>query len=235
MVPNSLIHQELKKRFNRVTSNGNESVNTEEWDSYFNEAYRYWVKIRVPVSKTNNKVRYDLRKLEVIDKQIDITDKKDTWVIAELPDEYYDIQRIVPVASKKTCKEHRELMVSMIQGNDWSETMRDPFWKPSFLWARTIADENSKGLRVGKAKDFEIIKVSIDYYRKPAPIYSPELSDCEYTGPLKLLGNKNQGFELDEMQMDEVADLAVSFACRDTGNLADAQSMFDKVVNLYKL
>lgn len=234
MVANSLIHEEFKKRFNRVTSNGNESVNTEEIDSYVNEAYRYWVKIRVPISKTNNKVRYDLRKLEVIDKQIDIIDTKATWVVARLPEDYYDIQRIVPVAKKKACKEHRELMVSMIQGNDWSETMRDPFWKPSFLWARTVADENSVGLRIGKG-DFDVIKVTLDYYRKPAPIYSPELSDCEYKGPLKLLGNKNQGFELDELQMDEVVDLAVGFACRDTGNLADGQSMMEKVINLYKL
>lgn len=234
MVANLVIHQELKKRFNRITSNGNESVNTEEWDSYFNEAYRFWIKIRVPVSKTNNKVRYDLRKLEIINDSVDILSKSDSWVIAKLPENYYDIQRVVPLAGKNGCQSHRELMTSMIQTNDWSETMRDPFWKPSFLWARTVADENAQGLRIGKGKDFDIIKVSLDYYRKPKGIYSPEISDCEYTGPLKSLGNKNQPFELDEMQMDEIADIAVYFASRDTGNMGDAQSSFEKVINIYK-
>lgn len=75
MVTNLQIHSELKRRFARVTSNYGKKLSTEEWDAYFNEAYRAWYKDRVSVAKTNNKVRYDLRKLFVVDRKIDIGTK----------------------------------------------------------------------------------------------------------------------------------------------------------------
>jgi len=233
MVSNLQIHSELKRRFDRVTSNGSEEINTEEWDGYFNEAYRAWVKLRAAISKTNNKVRYDLRKLEVIDKKLKITDNKNPkWIIAELPEEYYDIQMIVVTAKKEGCDTVAQLEVPMLQGDDWFNTSNDPNYAPSFLWRRTFADENSQGLRIGKG-DFSIESVNIDYYRKPTPIYSVELDDCYQEGARAMLGNSNKPFELDDMQSDEIIDIAVYYASRDKGNYAEAKSQFEKVVNMY--
>lgn len=230
---NLQIHSDLQRRYNRVTSNYSKSIGTESWDDYFNEAYRAWVKERVSVAKTNNKVRYDLRKLEVIDLKLGIIDTKDYWVIADLPDNYYDIQSIDVKAKIDGCNNVYKLDdVSWVQGNDWSSTISDPNWAPSFLWRRTLVDENSKGLRVGR-NGFSIFSVSIDYYRKPNPIYSVQLSDC-YKDLKATMGYTNKPFELDDMQADEIIDIAVYFASRDTGNFAEARSQFEKVMSMYK-
>lgn len=233
MVANNVIQEDLRRKFNRVDSNHGDSISNEKWDNYFNEAYRAWFKDRVSIAKTNNKVRYDLRKLMVIDQKLEIGKKDTGYVVFNLPDNYYDIHRIVPLASKKGCKDHRELVTSIIQTNDWSMAIRDPYWKPSFLWARTLADENGMGMRVALG-DFDIINVKIDYYRKPSIILSVEESDCEYLGALGALGKTNRPFELDEMQCDEITDIAVFFACRDVGAFQEAQTQYEKLFNTYK-
>lgn len=233
MVQNELLHAEFRRRFNRIDSKHGKKVNTEEIDTYFNEGYRNWIKIRMPVAKTNNKVRYDLRKLEVIDASLTLSKSKETYVIGLLPDNYYTILRIVPTAAKVGCGENRNLSVSIVQGNDWDSTYKDPYWGPSYLWGRTIADENNQGLRIGLNDSFSIIKCVIDYYKLPTPIYSVELSDC-YDTVRAILGTKNVPFELDEMQMDEVLDIAVSFAARDSEDYAKADALYNKVLEMYK-
>lgn len=234
MVSNLQIHNDFERRYNRVTSNKGKKVGTEDIDAYFNEAQREWVKDRVSIAKTNSKVRYDLRKLEIIDKRLNIIDKtKESWIIAQLPEDYYDIQSYDIRAKVAGCDIPYKLDdVSVIQGNDWSSTMSDPNWAPSFLWRRTLVDENSQGLRVGKS-NFIIDSVSIDYYRKPKPIYSVELSDC-YKESKATLGFTNKVFELDDMQADEIIDIAVYFVSRDTGNFKEAMSQYEKVMRMYK-
>ena len=232
MVTNLQIHSELKRRFARVTSNYGKKLNTEEWDAYFNEAYRAWYKDRVSVAKTNNKVRYDLRKLFVVDRKIDIGTKGRNWVIGVLPEEYYDIHRASVRAVTEECKTPAFLTVGILQGNDWESTFLDPKQRPSFLWRRTLADESEGGLRIG-AVGFTVEAAWIDYYKKPTSIYSPELGDC-YVGQRSVLGSSNKPFELDEFQMDEVVDVGVYFACRDNGMINESKTQYEKIFNMYK-
>lgn len=228
MVANQKIHSELKKRFARVTSNYGNKINIEEWDSYFNEAYRYWYKDRISVSKTNNKVRYDIRKLYIPEKGLEISKLGRDYVLAKLPGDYYDIHRISVRAVSDKCKKPAFLTVAVVQGNDWESTFLDPKQRPSFLWRRTFADECSDGLRIGFF-DFKIEAAWIDYYRIPKEIYSPELGDC-YRDTRSVVGNSNIAFELDDFQMDEVVDVAVYFACRDKGMVNEAKTQYEKII-----
>lgn len=229
MVEVRVIHSELKRRFNRVSSNAHEDISVEHWDMFFNEGYRTWVKNRVAIAKTNSKVRYDIRKLNVKNHEVDIL-KRDNHVIAILPSDYYDLQMVVPIAIKEGCRE-RPLITHMVQGNDMAETSKDPFWSPSFLWARTLADEGSEGLHI-LTGDFSIKKVFIDYYKQPRGIISRSLKvGCDYDAAFAVLGSGDVNFELDEMQMDEICDAAVAAASSDTGNYQGAQAIMSKVVN----
>lgn len=229
-VPNLQIHNELSRRFKRVTSNYSKKINTEEWDAYFNEAYRAWVKARVSVAKTNSKVRYDLQLLENINAKLKILRDAKSWVIAELPKDYYNIQSIDIMAKCNECdKAYRLDDVYFLQGNDWRSTTSDPNWKPSFLWRRAPVDENAEGLRIGVG-DFKVESVHIDYYRLPRPIYSVELSDC-YVDLRQTMGSKNREFELGEFQMDEIVDIAVYYASRDVGNFVEAKTQYEKIIN----
>lgn len=229
-VTNLQIHNELSRRFKRVTSNSSKKINTEEWDAYFNEAYRAWVKARVSVAKTNSKVRYDLRPLEIINEKLKIKEDAKSWVIAELPKNYYNIQSIAIMAKCKDCDKAYSLDdVYFLQGNDWRSTISDPNWKPSFLWRRAPVDENSEGLRIGVG-DYKIESIHIDYYRLPNPIYSVELSEC-YVDLRQTMGNVNRGFELNDFQMDEIVDIAVYYASRDVGNFIEAKTQYEKIIN----
>jgi len=233
LVRNEIIHNEFDIRFNRIKSAHDIHLNVEDKDSYVNSAQRFWIKSRVAVAKTNSKVRYDIRKLNVIDKKLEITNVRENWILVALPEDY-DILKIVPVAGRIGCSD-RELTVGMVQSNDWVETFKDPYWCPSFLWERTIADENGVGLKIGKKPDFEILSVYLDYYRLPIDIFSPELQESEYNSPMKVLGRSNIHFELDRMQMEEIVDIAVYFACRDTGDDADTQSQWQKIQNMLNM
>lgn len=232
MVSNLQIHSELQRRFNRVTSNYGKKINIEEWDAYFNEAYRAWFKDRVSVAKTNNKVRSDLRKLYVIDKKLELRSRKDDWTIASLPDNYYDIHRVVVRAKGDRCEKPANLSVTVIQGNDWTNTFRDPKQRPSFLWRRTLVDESQDGLRIG-ATDFSVESAWIDYYRKPESIYSPELGSC-YVDVRSVLGSSNKPFELGELEMDEIVDIGIYFASRDNGMMNESRLQYEKIINMYK-
>lgn len=228
VVTNLQIHSELKRRFARVTSNYGKKINIEEWDAYFNEAYRAWYKDRVSVAKTNNKVRYDLRKLFIPNKKIEIGKSGRDHVIANMPDDYYDIHRVSVRAISDKCKTPVYLTVAIVQGNDWESTFMDPEQRPSFLWRRTLADECSDGLRIGVI-DFKVEAAWLDYYKKPTSIYSPELGDC-YVDIRSVVGSSNIAFELEEFQMDEVVDVAVYFACRDNGMANEAKTQFEKII-----
>jgi hypothetical protein len=228
VVSNEEVQSEVKRRFARVTSNKGRAISVWEWDDYINEAYRHWVKSRVAVAETNSDVRYGIRKLEVPDAKLTIKERTDQYVIAELPKDYYVIQKVVVKATCVGCDKEQELTIGMMQVNDWSETYRDPMWKPSFLWRTTFADENNKGLKIG-VSDFTVTQVMCDYYRLPEVFYSPELSDS-YEGALRTLGSTNKPFELDLFQMDEVVDIAVYFASRDSGSFAEAKSQYEKVM-----
>jgi len=228
MITNLLIHSELQRKFARVTSNFGKKIEIEEWDAYFNEAYRAWYKDRISISKTTNKVRYDLRKLFMPEVKVEIGKVGSDHVIAKLPADYYDIHRISVRATTKECKKPANLTVAIVQGNDWGSTFLDPKQRPSFLWRRTLADECSEGLRIG-TYNFTIEAAWIDYYKKPTSIYSPELGDC-YVDIRSVMGSSNVAFELDEFQMDEVVDVAVYFACRDNGMNNESKTQYEKII-----
>lgn len=229
------MHAEFSKRFKRVSSNGSADFTVEETDSYINEGYRAWYKDRVAVSKTNSKVRFDLKKLQVPRTKLTITEKTNPeYTVATLPGNYYDIQSIDVFAKKQGCDKSFKLYdVGVIQTNDWNSTYSDPTARPSFLWRRSFFDENAKGIRVGKY-DFEIESVFIEYYRIPTPIYSVELDPDCYSTLRGTFGVSNKPFELDLFQADEVIDAGVMFAARDTGNLGDAKSQFEKIMSMYR-
>lgn len=232
MVLNETIHAELRQRFNRVNSNFGEKMEVEDWDRYFNSGYRSWVKNRAVVAKTNSKVRFDLQKLERNDIKIDIIDVKDKWIVCRTPEDYYTVLSLDPIATRDGCSKPRELTVTIVQANDWKETHKDPNWTPSFLWGRTLANEVGAGIKIGRVPEMAIISVTMDYYRVPNPIYSPELKDCDYSGALKALGKSNIPFELDDMQADEIYDFAVYVALRDAGDVEGAASQWSKIQNL---
>lgn len=233
MVPNSTILSECKQRLNRVNSNYGEKIRIEEWDAYVNSAYRAWVKSRVKVADLNSKARTDLRGLEENDIPLNILTTKDQWVICGLPENHYSTIRLGCHGIRDGCKP-RELTVHFLQGADWPETYRDPHWTPSFLWGRTLADDVGAGVKVGRTPDFGVA-VTMDYYRVPAKVYSPEEQEIDYEGPLKVLGRRNIPFELGYMQFDEVADIAVYFATRDSGDPKEIETQWQKVVNLLNL
>jgi hypothetical protein len=230
MVSNAQVHEEFHNRFYRQTSKHGRDISIENIDRYVNEAYRQWFKNRVALAQTNAKVRYDLQKLQVTRQNINCADNGDVC-IWEFPPDYYQVirQKVFAKIKDCDCEDGRDLIVHTVQSDDWEETVKDPFWKPSYDWEETIGRETEKGYAIA-VNGFCIEKVDVDYYRRPKSIHSPSLKDCayEYGG---VVITEDSEFELDDMQLDEVIDLAILNASRDSGDSGDFSSQIAKVNN----
>lgn len=188
------MHYDFKVKVDKVDSLNIDSFNDAEIDWIINYAIDVFVKQRYGI--TNNK-QYGF---EVIQKRIDdlrtlhkkeyeITPtlyKTDLYeaplnqivdpITSNVLDNYWFTTRLRVDIRKGQCD--KNVGVKQVQTDDLNKALGYSFYGPDFNWGRVIATFNSASDSVNESgsiflntKDFEVVKVYIDYIKKPETVW----------------------------------------------------------------
>lgn len=232
MVHIAKLHEQFKLSVNRIDSNYNKSFSVSVVDAYLNKAQDVIMTRFMRYVESNTTVRNHLKVLENKEVVLGIIDTQDDHVVAAYPDDYYRLLRQNIYATSKDCNKPRKIMVHIVQSDDLSDSLSNPFWKPSFDWAETIGDEANNGLWVFKEKDWKVDKVVVDYMRKPKPMYAPSLvKGKQYITADGDLVTADMHCEFSDTYLWRyIADLASVFAMRDQGQVDDTKTKMEEMI-----
>lgn len=230
----------FKKRINMLDSGANQDVALVDLICYLNEAQELWFETRVGDAEIDEKVRNDLRQLEIKKHCVPCEKVDDKCCRVPYPSNFY--QRLNQYA--KTCgidccsSAEKEIIIRINQSDDLNESFIDPYREASFEYEQLNGDEAGNYLYIYHQGKMEVKEVCMDYYRKPNEIHAPSLDTCN-TGYKDYCGNlitEDQNFEIDATYAYNcVVDLAVAFYHRDMGNTSNYQTQIQYVLNKYKL
>lgn len=228
---------EFDRRLHRIKSNFSGKISVEKKDSYLNEGLMILYENLVSKAEINSATRNELREFEEKKVSLDCDNSKfDDCCLATLPKGFYKLLRQTTIAKKGDC-EQRKLLTHIAQSEDLDEMLKDPYWKPSFEWEETIADEGKDGLYVFHNGEFEVTDVVIDYYRKPGKICTPSAtSDGFYISASGETISKDCDLDTDDtFKWRKLVDIAVLIALRDYSDFPEYESQVSKILQVEQL
>lgn len=233
MTKSTKLQSEFVRRFNRINSGSQRYVSAPEIDSYLNEALQMFFENRVPLYKTSNLAKQELRILEEKNICFSCQQFDNRSVYFELPENYYKILRAEAFIQCPECPEI-SANTQEIMNHDVSEILRDPNWIPSYNYAETYYEMAGNKVIIYHNNAFEINRVCIDYLRKPKPIATPSLA---YNGSY-IDGNGDLISVDSDLELDverKIADLAVLIAARDLSDFPEFQSQAEKIMQTERI
>lgn len=229
------LHEQFRDSVNRLNSNYNKTFAVSTIDSYLNRSQDVIVERLMTHVEKSTKVRNHLRILEKKEVSLDIIDRKEGYVVAGFPKDYYRLLRQNAFVVTKDCPTERQVAITTVSSDKLSETLGDPYWKPDFFWKETVADEAGNGYYVYKDPDWTVNKVIVDYLRKPKRMAAFNLSGCTAAKPYVTAEGQviksDRHFELSGTYLWRyVADLAAFYALRDLGQVDDAKTKMEEMI-----
>jgi len=229
------LQYETRKKINRINSDFAQAITVADLDSYLNEAKDALFENYAALAETNTTIRNHLRQLEVKKVCLPCTKQDKKCCKITYPEGFYRLLSQTTKACKGDCGE-RDLVTHIIQSNELSTSLKDPFWSPSWDYEETLADEAGDGLYVYH-QDFDIKEVCIDYLRKPKDIATPSLTKKgSYRNAEGQTVATDQPLELDATFLwRKVVDIAALMVERDMSELTDYQSQLQKIMAVDKM
>ena len=247
------MHYEFKLKLNKVDSLDYNNFLVPEIDWYLNEAQHIFIKTRYSGNNSraagfeaSQKRTDDLRNLVVKDQIIaTVPTSSDPSVYeALLPfqgiERYMFALRVMANGFKGTCE--GKLNCIQTQHDDLNDTLKNPFYAPSFEWREVPVVYGTSG---GGASDlnklfvytdgtFSITSINLDYLRHPARIAHPTV----FAGGQYLLPDNSgtlitldQNCELAEHTHKEIVDLAVQLVAGDIDHPGIQSKMLKTSIN----
>lgn len=239
MIKATEFHYEFVKQVNRINTNYNKSISVAARDSYFNHAKNVVLENLFAIAEINTTVRNHLRQLERKKVELKPLSATADCVIYQYPDAFYRPLTQWALMKTKTCDQTRRVRVWTIQTDDINESLKDPYWEPSFEWEETFGEEGGKGYYVYKKPEHVIVSFYMDYMVKPDDICAPSLLDCEpacYTNAKGEKVCKDKDFLIDSTFLwHKIVDVAVVYALRDLGQLDDFEAKLKEILFTDKL
>lgn len=229
MIDARSVHNQVRRKLNRINSNYSNYIGVPDLDEYLNEALQVWVKNKSTVAEINSSIRNDLSEIEIKDHSLKFSQRKGK-VVAELPKDYLKGLRRIAKATLDDCKS-KTIKIEIVRSDEVENLLDNPYKTPNFMWGETIGDEAHDGLHIWTDGEFTIEEVIIDYIRKPKEIRCPSLLDSgSYTIGSKIY-SVDQGLELTRnYQVNEITDLATLFVLRDISDSQEYQTQIDKIL-----
>lgn len=228
---------ECRRKIHRINTRFSAQVSQPMLDGYVNEALLTLFRNNVAKFEINSETRNDLRRFEY--KSVELPfDTKGDKIIAKFPKNYYKLTNQEVIADKDCGRAHleecdgcknRTINVRILQSGELRDALQDPYWKPSFEWKETIADEAHDGLHVWTSGSFEIKKVLIDYLRKPNQFRCPSLlPEGSYTVG-NTVYNTDQPLDWNEEGSNEISDLVSLLVLRDLSDTQEYQAQASRI------
>jgi hypothetical protein len=206
-----LVYDTVRK-LNGLNTGMGQSFSVLDLVSAINDAYEIIVENNIKLTDTNSIVRDNLRKLEIKNYELRL-EKRGDYFFAEYPNNLY--KRLNHFAEVKCsgCEKNKIIIPRLVQSDDIHEARKNPYRKANFSWEQLIMDEGSEGLYIYTDNEMDIIRVSIDYYRRINYIEAPSLVECNdyvYLNYDDKLINNDVNFDLDNTYIArKVTDVAV--------------------------
>lgn len=231
------LHYDFIRKFNRINSASGRYISVAERDSYLTEAYHIYFENRAALVDVNPLVRNDLRQFEIKRECITPSRNNGESSFIPYPENFYSLLRTATIASTDECGEEKELLTHKIQSDDISESLKSPFWKPSYEYEETFADEAQDGLYIYHNGVFNIIRVCIDYLKKPGVIRAPSLAiNGNYIDANGETVTQDVDLELDStFAWRKITDIAVLIAARDVSDVQEFESQLGKILRVESL
>lgn len=230
MIDCEKLHYAFQLKATHSNSNYLKSLSAAQRDIYLNEAIDTVFESLVKAPEIDPEVRNHLRQLERKNVCVDCINKG-AYAVVAYPDDFYRRLRQTLIATKEGC-EKRELLIHVLQSDKLTESLKSPYWKPSFEYEETLGDDGEDGFYVWHNNEFGAEKVCFDYIRKVKHIACPELEDCgSYTNETGDKVDTNVDFELDATFFyRKVVDVAVLMAKRDVDDVTNYQTQLQMIL-----
>jgi len=238
MIKATQFHYEFIKQINRIDSGYNKKISVAARDSYFNHAKEVVLENFYALSEINTTIRNHLRLLEKKKQKLSVVRSTSECVVFKFPDKYYRALTQWAIFKTKDCDKKRRLRVFTIQTDDVNESLKDPYWEPSFEWEETFGEEGNDGYYVYKKPEHEIVEFYMDYMFKPDNIAAPSLLDqaSSYTNAAGEQVSQDSDFIIDSTFLwRKIVDVAVVYALRDLGLMNDFEAKLKEILFTDKL
>lgn len=238
MIKATRFHYEFIKQINRIDSGYNKKISVAARDSYFNHAMNVVLENFYALSETNTTIRNHLRPLEKKKVKLEVVKSASECTVFKYPERFYRPLTQWAIFTTKECSEKRRIRVFTIQTDDINESLKDPYWEPSFEWEETFGEEGSDGYYVYKKPEHNIVEFYMDYMFKPDEIAAPSLLDqaSYYTNASGEQVSKDVDFIIDSTFIwRKIVDVAVVYALRDLAVMDEFEAKLKEILFTDKL
>jgi hypothetical protein len=206
-----LVYDTVRK-LNGLNTGMGQSFSVLDLVSAINDAYEIIVENNVKFTDTNSLIRDNLRKLEIKNYELDLSNKGN-YYFAKYPDNLYKRLNHVAEVTCKDCDGTKIIVPRLVQSDDLHEARKNPYRKANYYWEQLIMDEGGDGLFIYTDGEMEVTKLTIDYYRRINYIEAPSLVECNdyvYLNYDDNLISNDVNFDLDNTYIArKVTDVAV--------------------------
>jgi len=224
------------RKYNRINGIDNRRLPVYKKASLINEALEIFYENRVDRAETNSKVRNEIRVLEekhVPLKRIKNTSKFDVY---RIPENLYRTLRYTCEGDKEHCSP-KELNVVVAQSDDLNNMRKSPYWKSSYHWEHILMEEGREGYFLWHEGDFRVVKLMIDYFRKPRQFKcASQAEEGRYEDDNGEIVTSDAGIELtNAYQHRIIIDIAVLMAKAELADVRDYELQLAKLLNVEKI
>lgn len=230
----------VRRKLNSLVSGGSTDIAVIDVIATINEAYRRIVEMCIKYSEVDPYYRDSVRNLEVKEKELELTRKDKTTIIARLPPDLYKRLNQVVYASCKDCNGvNKRIIPRIVEEDDLYEALRNPYRKPNFAWEQLLAEEARYEMYIYIEESMKVDKVLIDYYKSIDKLEVPSLLDCvgnQYEDADKNTIVKDVDLDLGSTYIsDLIEDVAVMIGERSTSDVQSFQTILAQMMNIKNL
>lgn len=202
-------HLGFKLRINKIDSLKNQNFTVPLIDQYIQQAVLIW--LEKATSKEEDQHTNDILSIFRKKERIPVKLKNNIYE-GEIPSDYYKRENSYCLAKKGKCEKMLELLD--VNRNETIQSLKDPFFKPSFNWEESYLEITDKIYIYND--DFQIKEIILEYIRLPKKAANPE-DFGGYTYPSGEVAIQ-QDLEMDDISSEKVLDLAALLATMDINN-----------------
>lgn len=226
---------DFRRKYNALNTGKNRELDLVDIIALLNEGQERWYKNQLRLEQTNQEIRNNLRPYLESKIEVACTSVDSNCCLLTYPDDLYKRKNQLAIANKDCCPGlDKEIIIRIVQSDDLHEARHNPLRRSDFFFEQLIGVEDKLGLLVYHDNQMDVIKGFIDYYRRPRQLHAPSLVECD--GPFYydydgIIVTKDQPFEGDSTySANDVVDLAVLFAQRDTMDYDGYQTQYNKIL-----
>lgn len=215
---------DFKREYARFNTGSSKVISLIDIVAFLNDAQKFIYEDRVKKAETNDHIRQEIRNFEEKDVILTKVRSAKKYDVFNFPEGMYKPLRLYVDIKKDCCEPKEGIKAIMMQTDDLSRALNNPYWAPDFRWEQVIADEGNEGFFIWHNCDFEIDQTRIDFYRQLKEIHCPSLKkpDQSYVDWNGKRQSRDFGSELDIKHSDiKIVNLAVLMARSAVSDVSD--------------